>query len=197
MGKEVDGKCYSSTKKCTVRIAFIPWFSYSVDAQPGPPHYDFDYDTCVRPSFLDKLMLNLPLYLAFGEYWNNVENINKKQAEEDIATAYGNIRYCEACVIKGAKTKNTVNCIDIKDQNICQDSGQCEWQGDSEVKCIPKSGPGTWCAESTTLNGQNLYYNDKRSCVAPGESCPEGTTPITQTTTTKNTNTNSTTLFFF
>ncbi|MBI5332932.1 MAG: hypothetical protein HZB65_05130 [Candidatus Aenigmarchaeota archaeon] len=99
--------------KCKFRIAFIPWFSYTVAPDPGPQYYSFDYDSCNRPSFTDLMSVNLPLYLAFGEYWNQAEDKYKTETDERIDRAFNLVSSCESCLKKGSDISGRLYCNDV------------------------------------------------------------------------------------
>ena len=163
-----EGECKEITtngktdKKCKLRIAFIPWFSYKVNPDPGPASYQFDYDTCVRPSSTDILLMNLPTYLAFGQYWKDTENtyIDKKdsQTETRVDEAVKAISTCESCTDKGIVSDDFLYCNGLTSDQCNKDS-KCTWNDNGY--CSSKSVRKVWCSNKIMIGDETYFYKEK------------------------------------
>lgn len=168
--------------KCNVRIATIPWFAYHGEPNPGPQHYTFSGDTCVRPDATDLLMLNLPTYLAFGDYWSQERDKLNDRLNQQRASAYANIKDCNSCISRGVSVGNAVTCADITDPAVCKSNNPqgynpCLWDdANSPGICRPNSVNGKWCPETTTIGGQTYLLKDKGKCIPSDQDCANGIT---------------------
>ncbi len=192
-GRDSSGKACKGTQgakgdagdcvfKCNVRIATIPWFAYHGEPNPGPKHYTFQTDTCVRPDASDLLMLNLPTYLAFGDYWAQERDKLDERARQQMSAAYERIPDCEGCIVKGVSYGNLIRCIDYtKTQcNEVNNGGQgpCSWK---DGVCGSNPTRGHWCAETGDgyfVNKRIGQYDSSKEglrsiCVPADQQCPD------------------------